>query len=154
MRGWGTGAQKGGTLRLSLQEAGLGDGRDGALAHSPCTLPQVPHRLLTLTLLPGLELCLLCGPRPPLSQLDPQVNSGCHAIPITSSTCEPWPFSYHPALRVLSLLWIHPSWTALQSPSPQLGPFLVLIYSFQASPHPLLMATPPSHTSPMGPTSH
>ncbi|KAF5917183.1 hypothetical protein HPG69_014116 [Diceros bicornis minor] len=37
---------------------------------------KVPHRLLTLTLLPGLELCLLCGPRPPLSQLDPQVNPG------------------------------------------------------------------------------
>ncbi|XP_044767426.1 protein fuzzy homolog isoform X3 [Neomonachus schauinslandi] len=35
--------------------------------------PMVPHRLLTLTLLPGLELCLLCGPRPPLSQLDPQL---------------------------------------------------------------------------------
>lgn len=34
--------------------------------------PTVPHRLLTLTLLPGLELCLVCGPRPPLSQLDPQ----------------------------------------------------------------------------------
>uniref|UniRef100_A0A287CTA3 Fuzzy planar cell polarity protein n=1 Tax=Ictidomys tridecemlineatus TaxID=43179 RepID=A0A287CTA3_ICTTR len=33
----------------------------------------VPHRLLTLTLLPGLELCLLCGPRPPLSQLGPQL---------------------------------------------------------------------------------
>lgn len=35
--------------------------------------PTVPHRLLTLMLLPGLELCLLCGPRPPLSQLDPQL---------------------------------------------------------------------------------
>lgn len=35
--------------------------------------PMVPHRLLTLTLLPGLELCLLCGPRPPLSQLDAQL---------------------------------------------------------------------------------
>nr|XP_014685783.2 protein fuzzy homolog isoform X2 [Equus asinus] len=35
--------------------------------------PTVPHRLLTLTLLPGLELCLLCGPRPPLGQLDPQL---------------------------------------------------------------------------------
>ncbi|XP_006868279.1 PREDICTED: protein fuzzy homolog isoform X2 [Chrysochloris asiatica] len=35
--------------------------------------PTVPHRLLTLTLLPGLELCLLCGPRPPLSHLDPQL---------------------------------------------------------------------------------
>ncbi|XP_022379467.1 protein fuzzy homolog isoform X3 [Enhydra lutris kenyoni] len=35
--------------------------------------PTVPHRLLTLTLLPGLELCLLCGPRPSLSQLDPQL---------------------------------------------------------------------------------
>ncbi|ERE70125.1 protein fuzzy homolog isoform X2 [Cricetulus griseus] len=44
-----------------------------------CVIPpegsfmQVPHRLLTLTLLRGLELCLLCGPRPPLSQLDPQL---------------------------------------------------------------------------------
>lgn len=35
--------------------------------------PTVPHRLLTLTLLPGLELCLLCGPQPPLSELDPQL---------------------------------------------------------------------------------
>ncbi|XP_048185442.1 protein fuzzy homolog isoform X2 [Perognathus longimembris pacificus] len=35
--------------------------------------PTVPHRLLTLTLLPGLELCLLCGPRPSLSQLDSQL---------------------------------------------------------------------------------
>ncbi|XP_062944793.1 protein fuzzy homolog isoform X3 [Cynocephalus volans] len=35
--------------------------------------PTVPHRLLTLTLLPSLELCLLCGPRPPLRQLDPQL---------------------------------------------------------------------------------
>ncbi|XP_073914096.1 protein fuzzy homolog isoform X2 [Castor canadensis] len=35
--------------------------------------PTVPHRLLTLTLLPGLELCLLCGPRPSLSQLDAQL---------------------------------------------------------------------------------
>ncbi|KAM5236595.1 protein fuzzy homolog isoform 8-T8 [Ctenodactylus gundi] len=37
------------------------------------SLLQVPHRLLTLMLLPGLELCLLCGPRPALSQLDPQL---------------------------------------------------------------------------------
>ncbi|XP_008843315.1 protein fuzzy homolog isoform X3 [Nannospalax galili] len=37
------------------------------------SLLQVPHRLLTLTLLPRLELCLLCGPRPPLSQLEPQL---------------------------------------------------------------------------------
>uniref|UniRef100_A0A8B9YHH3 Fuzzy planar cell polarity protein n=1 Tax=Bos mutus grunniens TaxID=30521 RepID=A0A8B9YHH3_BOSMU len=35
--------------------------------------PTVPHRLLTLTLLPDLELCLLCGPQPPLSQLDAQL---------------------------------------------------------------------------------
>ncbi|XP_004710729.1 protein fuzzy homolog isoform X1 [Echinops telfairi] len=35
--------------------------------------PTVPHRLLTLMLLPGLELCLLCGPQPLLSQLDPQL---------------------------------------------------------------------------------
>ncbi|NP_001386311.1 protein fuzzy homolog isoform 3 [Rattus norvegicus] len=44
-----------------------------------CVIPpegsvmQVPHRLLTLTLLRGLELCLLCGPRPPLGELDPQL---------------------------------------------------------------------------------
>ncbi|XP_020859136.1 protein fuzzy homolog isoform X4 [Phascolarctos cinereus] len=36
-------------------------------------LLQVPHRLLTLMLLPGLELCVLCGPQPPLSQVEPQV---------------------------------------------------------------------------------
>ncbi|XP_051845795.1 protein fuzzy homolog isoform X2 [Antechinus flavipes] len=35
--------------------------------------PTVPHRLLTLMLLPGLELCVLCGPQPSLSQLEPQV---------------------------------------------------------------------------------
>nr|XP_054320792.1 protein fuzzy homolog isoform X5 [Pongo pygmaeus] len=35
--------------------------------------PTVPHRLLTLTLLPSLELCLLCGPSPSLSQLYPQL---------------------------------------------------------------------------------
>ncbi|XP_068959427.1 protein fuzzy homolog isoform X4 [Petaurus breviceps papuanus] len=34
--------------------------------------PSVPHRLLTLMLLPGLELCVLCGPQPPLSQVEPQ----------------------------------------------------------------------------------
>lgn len=59
--------------------SGRGKGRDlwwaGPGAYlAPCTLLQVPHRLLTLTLLRGLELCLLCGPRPPLSQLDPQVR--------------------------------------------------------------------------------
>ncbi|XP_010848017.1 PREDICTED: protein fuzzy homolog [Bison bison bison] len=44
--------------------------------------PTVPHRLLTLTLLPDLELCLLCGPQPPLSQLDAQVNRG--SVPLFS----------------------------------------------------------------------
>ncbi|XP_011821402.1 PREDICTED: protein fuzzy homolog isoform X2 [Mandrillus leucophaeus] len=39
--------------------------------------PTVPHRLLTLTLLPSLELCLLCGPSPPLSQLYPQLLERC-----------------------------------------------------------------------------
>lgn len=39
--------------------------------------PTVPHRLLTLTLLRGLELCMLCGPNPPLGQLDPQVRDWC-----------------------------------------------------------------------------
>lgn len=57
----------------------------------PARVPlQVPHRLLTLTLLPGLELCLLCGPRPPLSQLDPQVNAGRVQLPpLTPSTAGP-----------------------------------------------------------------
>lgn len=47
--------------------------------------PMVPHRLLTLTLLPGLELCLLCGPRPPLSQLDAQAAApppGTETLPL------------------------------------------------------------------------
>lgn len=50
-------------------------GGAGPCLAPPCTLLQVPHRLLTLTLLRGLELCLLCGPRPPLGQLDPQVRT-------------------------------------------------------------------------------
>eukprot|EP00074_Homo_sapiens_P102740 XP_016882812.1 protein fuzzy homolog isoform X10 [Homo sapiens] len=47
--------------------------------------PTVPHRLLTLTLLPSLELCLLCGPSPPLSQLYPQAAApppGTEALPL------------------------------------------------------------------------
>lgn len=53
-----------------------------------CARLQVPHRLLTLTLLRGLELCLLCGPRPPLGQLDPQVRRTVAVhIPSTSATC-------------------------------------------------------------------
>uniref|UniRef100_A0A6I8PEB9 Fuzzy planar cell polarity protein n=1 Tax=Ornithorhynchus anatinus TaxID=9258 RepID=A0A6I8PEB9_ORNAN len=35
--------------------------------------PTVPHRLLTLMLLPGLELGLLCGPGPALAQFTPQL---------------------------------------------------------------------------------
>ncbi|XP_074075806.1 protein fuzzy homolog isoform X2 [Macrotis lagotis] len=35
--------------------------------------PTVPHRLLTLLLLPGLELCVLCGPQPALGQVEPQL---------------------------------------------------------------------------------
>nr|XP_032833903.1 LOW QUALITY PROTEIN: protein fuzzy homolog [Petromyzon marinus] len=31
--------------------------------------PQVPHRLLTFRLLPGLELCVLCGPQPTLQDI-------------------------------------------------------------------------------------
>lgn len=50
-------------------------GGAGPCLAPPRTLLQVPHRLLTLTLLRGLELCLLCGPRPPLGQLDPQVRT-------------------------------------------------------------------------------
>ncbi|XP_062944795.1 protein fuzzy homolog isoform X4 [Cynocephalus volans] len=46
--------------------------------------PTVPHRLLTLTLLPSLELCLLCGPRPPLRQLDPQAPSSASGTSLTS----------------------------------------------------------------------
>lgn len=47
--------------------------------------------MLTLTLLRGLELCLLCGPRPPLGQLDPQVRRTVAVLPLhipsTSATC-------------------------------------------------------------------
>lgn len=47
-----------------------------------CPLLQIPHRLLTLTLLRGLELCLLCGPRPPLGELDPQVRRTVALLPL------------------------------------------------------------------------
>ncbi|XP_005412888.1 PREDICTED: protein fuzzy homolog isoform X3 [Chinchilla lanigera] len=68
--------------RLGLPEAVLLPWLVGSLppqaardypVYLPHGSPTVPHRLLTLTLLPGLELCLLCGPHPPLSQLDPQL---------------------------------------------------------------------------------
>lgn len=68
--------------RLGMPEAVLVPWLAGSLppqaardypVYLPHGSPTVPHRLLTLTLLPGLELCLLCGPRPPLSQLDPQL---------------------------------------------------------------------------------
>ncbi|XP_007112509.2 protein fuzzy homolog isoform X1 [Physeter macrocephalus] len=68
--------------RLGMPEAVLLPWLVGSLApqaardypvYLPHGSPTVPHRLLTLTLLPGLELCLLCGPRPPLSQLDAQL---------------------------------------------------------------------------------
>lgn len=81
--------------------------RGGAPASPLCGLPQVPHRLLTLTLLPGLELCLLCGPRPLLSQLDAQVNLGY--VPFFPYfTRYPRPFSEHPDPRVRSLRLTRP----------------------------------------------
>ncbi|KAM8964536.1 protein fuzzy homolog isoform 2-T2 [Lycaon pictus] len=68
--------------------------------------PTVPHRLLTLTLLPGLELCLLCGPRPPLSQLDPQpvldLLRAC--VPLGPRTL-PAGFPLH--VDILGLLLLH-----------------------------------------------
>ncbi|XP_004597028.2 protein fuzzy homolog isoform X1 [Ochotona princeps] len=71
-----------GWWRLGMPEAVLLPWMVGSLppqatrdypVYLPHGSPTVPHRLLTLTLLPGLQLCLLCGPRPPLSQLDPQM---------------------------------------------------------------------------------
>ncbi|XP_006160193.1 LOW QUALITY PROTEIN: protein fuzzy homolog [Tupaia chinensis] len=71
-----------GWWRLGMPEAVLLPWLGGSLppqaardypVYLPHGSPTVPHRLLTLALLPGLELCLLCGPRPPLSQLDPQL---------------------------------------------------------------------------------
>lgn len=129
--------------------SGACDRRDRTPACPPCAPLQVPHRLLTLTLLPGVELCLLCGPRPPLSQLDPQVNSG--RVPLSPYyTLYPRApaFPRHPALLsalcfALALgqprpfLRPRPSRIAPQSPSP--GP-LSLRPSFQAS---LALATPP-----------
>lgn len=83
----------------------------------PARVPlQVPHRLLTLTLLPGLELCLLCGPRPPLSQLDPQVNAGRVQLPPLIHPLPPArPDS--PARPSSALLW-----TLRGQPRPSRGP--------------------------------
>lgn len=90
----GTGPRK--DHEAGTRGGGASAGRGGAPA-SPCCAPlQVPHRLLTLTLLPGLELCLLCGPRPPLSQLDPQVNPGhVPALPASNTLCPPAPSLAH-----------------------------------------------------------
>ncbi|KAF6031168.1 FUZ [Bugula neritina] len=40
----------------------------------PKTSPNVAQRLVTFTLLPGAEVCLLCGPTPSLSQLEKEVE--------------------------------------------------------------------------------
>uniref|UniRef100_A0A7N4NJT3 Fuzzy planar cell polarity protein n=1 Tax=Sarcophilus harrisii TaxID=9305 RepID=A0A7N4NJT3_SARHA len=75
--------------------------------------PTVPHRLLTLMLLPRLELCVLCGPQPPLSQLEPQVLErwwqpvleplrACLAL---APRAIPAGFSLHP--DILGLLFLH-----------------------------------------------
>ncbi|XP_051845794.1 protein fuzzy homolog isoform X1 [Antechinus flavipes] len=75
--------------------------------------PTVPHRLLTLMLLPGLELCVLCGPQPSLSQLEPQVLErwwqpmleplrACLAL---APRAIPAGFSLHP--DILGLLFLH-----------------------------------------------
>ncbi len=40
------------------------------------SFPQVPHRLLTFQLIPGVEVCVICGPSPPLSDLEREVRSG------------------------------------------------------------------------------
>lgn len=106
-------------------------------------LLQVPHRLLTLTLLPGLELCLLCGPRPPLSQLDPQVNSGRVLLSLYYTVCRRSPpFLLHPPWEAPGPA-LHeprpPPAPPLGLPSnrlhPSLAPF-TLTPSFQSSPHP------------------
>lgn len=36
----------------------------------PVGSPTVPHRLLTLTLIPGVEVCIICGPNPTLAELE------------------------------------------------------------------------------------
>lgn len=75
--------------------------------------PTVPHRLLTLTLLPGLELCLLCGPRPPLSQLDPQLlERWWHPLLDMLRACLPLgpravPASFPLHTDILGLLLLH-----------------------------------------------
>lgn len=93
--------------------------RGGAPASLPASLLQVPHRLLTLTLLPDLELCLLCGPRPPLSQLDAQVNRG--SVPLFSQfTLEPWPSPEHHAGQVS--LYPEPALCLPRTPGPVSAP--------------------------------
>uniref|UniRef100_A0A8C6RTM8 Fuzzy planar cell polarity protein n=1 Tax=Nannospalax galili TaxID=1026970 RepID=A0A8C6RTM8_NANGA len=65
--------------------------------------PTVPHRLLTLTLLPRLELCLLCGPRPPLSQLEPQVRRACCTVGLAAPGPPTRPDAPFPSLLLLHL---------------------------------------------------
>lgn len=120
-------------------------GRGGAPA-GPSRAPlQVPHRLLTLTLLPGVELCLLCGPRPPLSQLDPQVNPGVSPLFPRYTLCRGplCPLTTSPGRRSLrtgpALRQPCPScrprllWPAFQSPSRQPRPSFALVPSLVPS---------------------
>lgn len=107
------------------------------MAH-PAPLLQVPHRLLTLMLLPGLELCLLCGPRPPLSQLDPQVNSGHVPLsPITPATRHSrFPALLPPPFLPKCPLFCAPHRAVFPPPSPRLGSSLNPSPCIQASPYP------------------
>ena len=80
-----------GSPTVSGRDQGGASSRAGPCLALSCARLQVPHRLLTLTLLRGLELCLLCGPRPPLGQLDPQVRRTVAMLPLcipsNSATC-------------------------------------------------------------------
>lgn len=118
----------------------------------PCALPQVPHRLLTLTLLPGLELCLLCGPRPSLSQLDAQVNRplpydtfyflALGHQPLVSSRREPLFSGPFPSLMP------RPLWRALQSPPQFTHSPSAWVFPGSAPPIPFVPLAPPPLTTP------
>uniref|UniRef100_A0A8D0HL62 Secreted protein n=1 Tax=Sphenodon punctatus TaxID=8508 RepID=A0A8D0HL62_SPHPU len=70
-----------------------GQWRLGGREHNPLILcpppPQVPHRLLSFQLIPGLQVVLLCGPSPSLQRLVDRfwlpliepLRASAHAVP-------------------------------------------------------------------------
>uniref|UniRef100_UPI00398EADF2 protein fuzzy homolog isoform X2 n=1 Tax=Pristiophorus japonicus TaxID=55135 RepID=UPI00398EADF2 len=107
--------------RLAAQEVMLLAWLVGSLAPSssrdyPIYLPQgsptVPHRLMTFQLVPGVEVCLLCGPTPSLQQVQAELVErfwsplleplkGCLR---THQRCFPTSTPLHPSILGLLLI--------------------------------------------------